>query len=151
MRALPVLAAVALMTAPVHAFDFSDVSPSAAARDARQRQVHRARHERRRKPEVRAYVRREPVVPGFPVKVCHAPVRVVGSQWATDAGAEESAQKAWAERVRWEFGEAAMDLNAAQGYQRRCSRSSIGETLGQTLHRCEVSASPCRPAFEDGK
>jgi hypothetical protein len=38
-----------------------------------------------------------------------------------------------------------------EGSAKRCSRSSIGSVLGETLHRCEVEARPCRPFFEDGK
>jgi hypothetical protein len=95
---------------------------------------------------VKAIEQREPE----PKKGCLAPVRVVGSQWATEAGAEESAQKAWAEAVRFNAGEAYMDLNNAVGYQKRCGRSSIGEMVGQTLTRCEVDAAPCRPPFTAG-
>lgn len=96
--------------------------------------------------KVKAIEQREPE----PKKGCLAPVRVVGSQWATEAGAEESAQKAWAEAVRFNAGEAYMDLNNAVGYQKRCGRSSIGEMVGQTLTRCEVDAAPCRPPFTSG-
>lgn len=78
---------------------------------------------------------------------CLKRVTVVGSQWATEAGAEESAQKAWMEAVRWSHGEMSMDMKNAEGYARRCSRSSIGEVVGQTFHRCEVTATPCRPAM----
>jgi hypothetical protein len=81
---------------------------------------------------------------------CLAPVRVVGSQWATDSGAEDSAQKAWSEQVRFSHGESFMDLEHAQSYRKRCSRSSIGEALGQTLHRCEIEALPCRPGMVEG-
>jgi hypothetical protein len=81
---------------------------------------------------------------------CLSPVRVVGSQWATADGAEESAQKAWAETVRFNHGEAFMQLDQAVGYQKRCSRSSVGEVVGQTLIRCEVDAAPCRPPFTAG-
>jgi len=81
---------------------------------------------------------------------CLPPVRVVGSQWATESGAEESAQKSWAEAVRFSHGEVYMQLDQAIGYQKRCSRSSIQEVVGQTLIRCEVDAAPCRPPFTAG-
>jgi hypothetical protein len=111
-----------------------------------------------RKPEVRSY--RKVVKPSKPkpakvypphndhIRVCLPTIRVVGSQWVTEKGAEESAQKAWMEKARWLYGESAMDLTAAQDYAKRCSRSSIGEVAGQTQHRCEVEAVPCRPRFE---
>jgi hypothetical protein len=75
---------------------------------------------------------------------CLERVTVVGSQWAGESGAEESAQKAFMEQVRWNDGESFMDIKNAEGYAKRCARSSIGEVAGATLHRCEVSALPCR-------
>jgi hypothetical protein len=78
---------------------------------------------------------------------CLEPVRVVGSQDVRQDAAEDSARKAWAEIVRWESGESFMNIENATGYQSRCSRSSIGETLGVTLNRCEIIAKPCRPGL----
>jgi hypothetical protein len=75
---------------------------------------------------------------------CLERVTVVGSQWAGEEGAEESAQKAWMEQVRWNDGEAWMDIKNVEGYAKRCARSSVGEVLNQVLHRCEISARPCR-------
>lgn len=115
------------------------------------RPVRRTYHKRKRHqahkhtPQVRAYVKREDDEDR--VK-CYGIVRVVGSQGITVEQAEDSARKAWAERVRWAIGEAAMSIDASQDYAKRCSRSSIGEALGQTFVRCEVQARPCRPPFE---
>jgi hypothetical protein len=81
---------------------------------------------------------------------CLSPVRVVGSQDLRPDAAEQSAQKAWAETVRWTHGEAFQDFSNAQNYQRRCSRSSIGESLGQYFTRCEITADPCRPGMIEG-
>ena len=81
---------------------------------------------------------------------CLPPVRVVGSQDLRPDAAEQSALKAWAEMVRWTHGESYQDFENAKGYQKRCSRSSIGEALGQYFTRCEVSASPCRPGMIEG-
>jgi hypothetical protein len=78
---------------------------------------------------------------------CLDAVRVVGSQDLREDAAEESARKAWAEIVRWDSGEAFMNIDNATGYQKRCSRSSIGEALGQVLNRCEIIAKPCRPGL----
>lgn len=113
---------------------------------------HQHRHHRKPKvvyrrkvvPQVRAYVKRE----DEDRLICLDKVRVVGSQWATASGAEDSAQKAWMEQVRWRYGESAMTIDVAKGYAKRCSRSSIGEAVGAVLHRCEVEARPCRPVFE---
>lgn len=108
------------------------------------RRKHRPEAQPQEKQEVRLY-RAEDKPSG--AMHCLERVTVVGSQWATEAGAEESAQKAWMEAVRWSHGEMAMDVQNADGYARRCSRSSIGEVIGQTFHRCEVSAKPCSPAM----
>jgi hypothetical protein len=82
---------------------------------------------------------------------CYSAIRVVGSQGLSEDAAEQSAQKGWMEQVRWKHGEHAMDIGNARAYVKRCSRSSIGEVLDKTFHRCEVEAKPCRPKFEDGK
>lgn len=81
---------------------------------------------------------------------CLAAVRVVGSQDVREGAAEESAKKAWAEMVRWQHGEAYQDFANAKDYAKRCARSSIGETLGQYFSRCEIVATPCRPAMVKG-
>lgn len=112
------------------------------------RKRHKHRHRRKRRAEVRGYVRRDREDEDRDRVKCYDAVRVVGSQWASEAGAEESAQKAWMERVRWSIGEAAMSMTAAEGYEKRCSRSSVGELANQVLHRCEVRARPCRPVFQ---
>lgn len=133
MRHLLILAAL-LIASPAHAWDSDPQAPKRIAHKARPKA-----------PAVKAYVQREPE------KTCLKPVAVVGSQWATESGAEDSARKAWAESVRFHSGEAFMDLTHANGYARRCARSSIGEVVGQTLHRCEVSAVPCKPGFDKDK
>ena len=112
-------------------------------------------------PQVRSYVKRRVVRPHKPkpepvherpqrdfITICLPAIRVVGSQWVTEAGAEDSAKKAWMEKARWLYGESAMDLASAKDYARCCSRSSIGEVAGQMQHRCEVEATPCRPRFQ---
>ncbi len=81
---------------------------------------------------------------------CLAPVRVVGSQDVRPDAAEASAQKAWMEAVRWQSGEAFQDFANARDYQKRCSRSSIGEAMGQFFSRCEITANPCRPGMVKG-
>lgn len=81
---------------------------------------------------------------------CIAPVRVVGSQDIREQAAEDSARKAWAEAVRWAHGESFQDIQNARDYQKRCARSSIGETMGQYFSRCEIVATPCRPAMVKG-
>lgn len=91
--------------------------------------------------KVQAYVKEAPK------PKCLEPVRVVGSQDIREDAAEDSARKGWSEMVRWESGEAFMNIDNAVDYQKRCSRSSIGEALGQVLNRCEIIAKPCRPGL----
>lgn len=75
--------------------------------------------------------------------------RAVGDQHLTMDGAKKAANDAWAGAVRFHLGEKYMDLGNAKHIVYTCSRSSIKEggvtTLGQTLTRCEVEATPCRP------
>lgn len=96
-------------------------------------------------PAVKGYVKQ------VPSATCLKPVSVVGSQYLNDAGAEDSAKKGWAEAVRFHHGEAYMDMQHAKSYARRCTRSSIGEVAGQVFFRCEITATPCRPAFSEDK
>ena len=106
------------------------------------------RHKPAAKPEAHAF--RPPPVDPEAVTRCLAPVRVVGSQDVRESAAEESAKKAWMERVRFESGESFQDIANSQSYAKRCVRSSIGEALGQYFHRCEVEALPCRPGMVKG-
>lgn len=82
--------------------------------------------------------------------ICRASVSVVGSQGITTDAALASARKGWAEQVRFQFGEMFMDIELAQSLASRCSRSSIGELAGQTMHRCQLEARPCRSEMKAG-
>ena len=81
---------------------------------------------------------------------CYRPLTVVGSQWVGESGAYESAIKAMKERIRWDIGESAMDPAHWKDIKKRCSLSSVGEVVGQTFSRCELTATPCRPPVEPG-
>jgi hypothetical protein len=102
---------------------------------------------RYRAPEYRYYA--SPVPPPEDWR-CLDTVRVVGSQWVAEEGAEDSAKKAFMEEVRWRHGESFMSIDNARDYEKRCSRSSVGEAVGQTLVRCEIAARPCRPPMKIG-
>lgn len=78
---------------------------------------------------------------------CQEPVRGLGTQWIGTEGAMEAAKKDWMERVRYDFGESYLDMTNAQAFVSRCGRTSIGETMGQVMYRCEIVARPCRAAF----
>lgn len=89
--------------------------------------------------------------------VCRPYISVVGSQYVTTQGAEDSAIKAWQEQVRYEHGERFMNWESADKQQVRCVRSSVGELGSKALdmtvkfYRCEVKGRPCMPPFETGK
>ena len=78
--------------------------------------------------------------------------RAVGDQHLTVDGAKKAAGDAWAGAVRFHYGEKWMALDNARNVDYVCSRSSIKEggvtTLGQTLNRCEITATPCQPSRE---
>jgi hypothetical protein len=80
-------------------------------------------------------------------RICKDKVRGLGTQWVGEAGALEAAKKDWMERVRYDLGESYLDLSNAEDFVRRCGRVSIGEQLGQYMHRCEVIARPCKGNF----
>jgi hypothetical protein len=109
-----------------------------------QRRVYRERqaYYPRRTPQVRGYIRREDDEPqtGW----CRDTKRVVGSQHLTISGAKNEADKAWIQTIRFHYGEVFMDMSNAKDVKYTCSRSSVGETLGQTFNRCEIEARPCK-------
>ena len=85
----------------------------------------------------------KPPVPHEHDKSCKPGVRVVGDQRPTEDGAREQADKAWMQEVRFRFGERYMLTTQAKELRYACSRSSIGELVGQTMQRCEIIAQPC--------
>lgn len=85
----------------------------------------------------------KPHVPHEHDKSCKPVVRVVGDQRPTEDGAREQADKAWMQEVRFRFGERYMLTTQAKELRYACSRSSIGELVGQTMQRCEIIAQPC--------
>ena len=111
----------------------------------RERQAHLRRIAREREPtRVYAYERRDDDERYRTGNECRDRRRVVGDQGLSTALAQGQADKAWQQDVRFYMGERFMDIKNAEGVRYECSRSSVGETLGQTFHRCEVSARPCR-------
>jgi hypothetical protein len=131
-------------------------------RQARARARANARAERRRS---RRHRHRGTRVLGFHKTIedeadpvtCRSYIAVVGSQYVTKNGAEDSAIKAWQEQVRYEHGERFMAWESASKQQVRCVRSSVGELGSKALdmtvkfYRCEVKGKPCMPPFESGK
>lgn len=105
------------------------------------------RHRRRyRKPKPPTYREREQAAHGR----CKSPVAVVGDQYASVKGAQEEADKAWAQEVRFMLGERWMSRDNAVDVFYECGRSSVGSVVGQVFYRCRITARPCRPEPQRG-
>jgi hypothetical protein len=113
-------------------------------RAARLERLERRRYHAR----VYGYTRREDEDRG---DRCRDTRRVVGDQGLSVALAQGQADKSWAADVRFHLGERYMDIANADDIKYECSRSSVGETLGQTFHRCQISAKPCKSPKVDAK
>lgn len=74
---------------------------------------------------------------------CQDRVSVVGDQYASEAGAQEEANKAWMQTARWQYGERYMARDNAADANYECGRSSVGSVAGQVFYRCRLSARPC--------
>ena len=98
--------------------------------------------------KVMAYVKREDVA-GKQEVTCADKVRGLGTQWIGTEGAMDAAKKDWMERVRYDYGESFLDLSHAMDFVSRCGRTSIGETMGQVMYRCEIVARPCKGVMSE--
>jgi hypothetical protein len=116
------------------------------ARLERQRYLERRRDQAR----VYSYVRRDEDDRDYRDR-CRDTRRVVGDQGLSVALAQGQADKSWAADVRFHLGERFMDIANAEDIRYECSRSSVGETLGQTFHRCQISAKPCKARKVEAK
>jgi hypothetical protein len=109
------------------------------------RQKPRRKYRRKPEPDIRYYAAPR----AGDEKFCLGPVRGVGTQWIGENGAMDAAKKDWMERVRYDLGESFLDLSHAEGFEKRCGRTSVGEVAGQVLFRCEVIARPCKATFTE--
>jgi hypothetical protein len=112
------------------------------------KQKPRKAYRRKRTPDVRYYA--PPVVDERDEKFCLGPVRGVGKQWIGEEGALDAAKDDWMARVRYDLGESFLDMKNAEDFEKRCGRTSVGETLGQVFYRCEIVARPCKSTFSAG-
>jgi len=159
-------AAIALpaYVAPATATDYWDWSigsgsPTARAKKARYKYARRHHHRevarRDDGTKVMGYVKRE----GETIVIerergefhCAEKVRGLGTQWIGTEGAMDAAKKDWMERVRYDYGEAFLDMTNAKDFVSRCGRTSIGETMGQVMYRCEIIARPCKGTMTETK
>jgi hypothetical protein len=163
--ALVAALAVPVYSVPSFATDWDwtmSANPSARRHHARKRYAHRHHHNsdvarRDDGTKVMAYVRREGdrdrdrdiiVERERGDFHCADKVRGLGTQWIGTEGAMDAAKKDWMERVRYDYGESFLDMNNAREFVSRCGRTSIGETMGQVMYRCEIVARPCKGQME---
>lgn len=81
-------------------------------------------------------------------------IKRVGTEHIIENNAKLAAEYAWAEEVRYRYGERYLDLRYARGITYTCSKSSIPEgivnkienAVGAYKTRCEIEARPCLPA-----
>lgn len=81
---------------------------------------------------------------------CRPRLAIVGDQYASEAGAQGEADKAWMQTARWQWGERYMSRENAADATYECGRSSVGSVVGQVFYRCRLSARPCRPTETGG-
>ena len=144
--------AVPVYTVPASATDYWDWevgSGNPTARHKKARTRYAKRQQRKQEPtKVMAFVKREGEDKTAGTFTCADRVRGLGTQWIGTEGALDAAKKDWMERVRYDYGEAFLDLTNSQDFVSRCGRTSIGETMGQVMYRCEIVARPCKGAME---
>ena len=84
---------------------------------------------------------------------CYGIIAVVGYEAITEETALAEAQRQWAARVRFDYGERYTDLANAQDVNSVCTRSATNESvigkvgeflIGQYRKRCKIWARPCR-------
>jgi hypothetical protein len=157
MKRVPILIIALALLMPVGPAQAQDAGDSLWAskiirkqnwqeRRARQRYLERRRYYAR----VYGYVRHEDDDRDNRDR-CRDTRRVVGDQGLSVALAQGQADKSWAADVRFHLGERYMDVTNAEDIRYECSRSSVGETLGQTFHRCQISAKPCKARKVEAK
>lgn len=73
---------------------------------------------------------------------CRPPFESVGDQAISEALAQDAAEKAWQQGMRFDMGELWADPAYAENKEWQCVKSSIGAGI---FHRCRLRAHPCRP------
>jgi hypothetical protein len=151
--ALVAALAVPAYVGPAAATDYWDWSVGTGSPTSRAKKA-RVRHVKRMKKEdptrVMGYVKREDEkLAAKPEVQCTEKVRGLGTQWIGTEGAMDAAKKDWMERVRYDYGESFLDLSHAKDFVSRCGRTSIGETMGQVMYRCEIVARPCKGVMSE--
>jgi hypothetical protein len=153
MKLIPILIALVLlvpMPTPIQAQDIDDSIWVKRTIRKQHRAERLERLERQRYyTRVYGYIRREEEYDRG--DRCRDTRRVVGDQGLSVALAQGQADKSWAADVRFHLGERFMDISNAEDVTYECSRSSVGETLGQTFTRCQVSAKPCKAPKVEAK
>lgn len=95
---------------------------------------------------------------------CYPLMQGISNERSGEESAWGDAQRDWANKVRWMYGERSMDLRNAANIQKQCTISSVKESvLGKitqgvkevvggdavgSMWRCMVRASPCQAPIE---
>lgn len=95
---------------------------------------------------------------------CYPPMEAMSHERSSQDDAWNDAQRAWANAVRFRFGERYQDIRNANPVQKQCNISSVSETVagkmidgakaivgadtGGSRWRCLVRAGPCQAEFE---
>jgi len=146
--ALPAFVAPAAATDD---WDWSMGSGTPTSRSKKARVKYSKRHRTESPAKVMGYIKREDEMAAKSEVQCTEKVRGLGTQWIGTEGAMDAAKKDWMERVRYDYGEAFLDMTHAKDFVSRCGRTSIGETMGQVMYRCEIVARPCKGIMNDTK
>jgi hypothetical protein len=152
--ALVAALAVPAYVSPVSATDYWDWnvgSGSPTTRTKKARVKYSKRYKKEDPTKVMGYIKRDDEVKlaAKPEVQCAEKVRGLGTQWIGTEGAMDAAKKDWMERVRYDYGESFLDLSHAKDFVSRCGRTSIGETMGQVMYRCEIVARPCKGVMNE--
>lgn len=93
---------------------------------------------------------------------CFPPVESLSAEFLTEDGAMNDARLAWANSVRWRYGERYMSIDNAARVEKQCNISTssessagkivekVGQAIGMEGHkiRCRLMASPCMAPIE---
>lgn len=137
-------ACIGALTTPASATDFDWSLSGSSYHTPRKQRIRRHRKVERGETVIRLYRQLDDDFQ------CGGKTRGLGTQWIGTEGAMDAAKKDWMERVRYDLGEAFLDLGNAKDFTSRCGRTSIGETMGQVMYRCEIFARPCKGVLVEG-
>lgn len=81
---------------------------------------------------------------------CSEPIRVVGGLKVGLEAAKTDAHETWAASTRWDLGGKWSDWSNARRIYESCAQTRQGKLGGELLHKCAVTATPCKPIRQRG-